>query len=103
MTIVALIPARFGSKRIPGKNTKLLAGQPLIAYTIAAAQQSGIFADVVVSSEDDRTLSLAESYGVCPLWRPPTLASDSAPDIGWVRFSLSRLRELTTDTYEAFA
>jgi CMP-N,N'-diacetyllegionaminic acid synthase len=50
-TVVALIPARAGSKRVTGKNIRPLAGHPLIAYTIASALQSGVFADVVVSTD----------------------------------------------------
>lgn len=47
-TVVALIPARSGSKRVPDKNIRPLAGHPLIAYSICAARQSGVFADVMV-------------------------------------------------------
>lgn len=52
MTCVALIPARGGSQRLPGKNLKLLAGHPLIAYTIAAARQAGCCDRIVVSTDD---------------------------------------------------
>jgi CMP-N,N'-diacetyllegionaminic acid synthase len=51
MNMVALIPARAGSKRCPGKNTRELAGHPLIAYTIAAAMESGVFATVWVCTD----------------------------------------------------
>ena len=91
--MVALIPARAGSKRIPGKNLKLFRGHPLIAYTIAAAKQSGVFTDVLVSSEDDATLRLARKYGAGAIWRPPAYSSDTAPDILWVKQVLLRLKE----------
>lgn len=88
-TIVALIPARAGSKRIPGKNTKLLAGHPLIAYTIAAAKESGVFVAVAVSSDDEDTLEIALRYGAThTMWRPSKYATDTSPDIEWVRDAL---------------
>ena len=93
MTIVALIPARAGSKRIPGKNMRPLAGHPLIVYTIAAAQQSGIFTQIIVSSEDDATLRLAASSGARSIWRPPAWSTDEAPDILWVRGVLEHLAD----------
>lgn len=84
MTIVALIPARAGSKRIPGKNTRLLAGRPLIAYTIAAAQQSGIFADIQIWTDDPALhMYAAEHFSVRTYVREPS--SDDEPDIAWVR------------------
>lgn len=88
-SIVALIPARAGSKRIPGKNTKLLAGHPLIAYTIAAAQQSKIFHSIVVSSDDEATLQIGLHMGVAGIRRPPKYACDESPDIEWVKHALT--------------
>lgn len=85
MRFVALIPARAGSKRCPGKNTRLLAGHPLIAYTIAAAQQSGVFDRIVVSSDDDHTLRIACDYGAMAWKRGIECAADESPDILWVR------------------
>lgn len=81
--MIALIPARAGSKRIPGKNTKLLAGHPLIAYTIAAAKQSGVFADITVCSDDRAALTIGDDMGVYTWERPPS--PDDEPDIAWVR------------------
>lgn len=88
MNIVALIPARAGSKRISGKNTRLLAGHPLIAYTIAAAQESGIFARIWVSSDSPAILDTAYLYGANVVYRPPVYAADHSPDIEWVRHAL---------------
>ena len=62
-TIVALIPARAGSKRVPDKNIRSLAGHPLIAYSITAARQSGIFTDVIVSTDSERYAEIAAYYG----------------------------------------
>ena len=61
--IVALIPARSGSVRIPNKNIRELAGHPLLAYSIASALESGIFDKVIVSSDSVEYLKLAEKYG----------------------------------------
>lgn len=88
---VALIPARAGSIRVPGKNLRVLNGHPLLAYSIAAAQQSGLFAGVYVSSEDERTLRVASAYGATALARAPALARADSPDIEWVRDVLQRL------------
>ena len=61
--IVALIPARAGSKRVPDKNIRPLAGHPLIAYTIAAAIESNIFTDVIVSTDSQRYAEVVKHYG----------------------------------------
>lgn len=89
--MIALIPARAGSKRLPGKNTRLLAGHPLIAYTIAAAQQSGVFDAIYVSSDKDSTLWLAERLGVNAINRPVEFAGDESPDVEWVQHALGWL------------
>lgn len=96
MKMVALIPARAGSKRIPGKNTRLLAGEPLIAWTIRAAQASGVFDLVLVSTDDPAIGDIVQTLnGDTPIrqrakWieRPAELATDDAPDIGWVRHAI---------------
>lgn len=91
---IALIPARAGSKRIPSKNIRCLAGHPAMAYTIAAAIDSGVFADVIVSTDSEAYAALARHYGAeVPFLRPPEFASDLSPDIDWVAHSLKRLEE----------
>lgn len=77
-TAFALIPARGGSKGIPHKNVKLIAGKPLIAWTIDAAKESGVFERIVVSSDDEEILSVAKEYGAETMKRPDELASDTA-------------------------
>lgn len=92
--IIALIPARSGSKRVPDKNVKPLAGHPVIAYSIAAALQSGIFADVVVSTDSEYYADVVRYYGAeVPFLRPPQYAGDVSPDIEWLAYTLSRLRD----------
>ncbi len=87
--IVALIPARAGSKRIPGKNTRELAGHPLLAYAIAAAQEAGIFGAIVVSTDSVEVGAIAERYGACVSCRPSAYAQDHSPDIDWVNHAMS--------------
>lgn len=77
--IVAIIPARGGSKRIPRKNVRLFCGKPLIAYPIEAAQASGLFDAIVVSTEDAAIAETARSFGAqTPFVRPANLADDHA-------------------------
>jgi len=74
---VAIIPARGGSKRIPHKNIKNFAGKPIIAYSIEAAQQSGLFDRIIVSTDDFEIAEVARRYGAeVPFLRPQELADD---------------------------
>ncbi len=74
---VAVIPARGGSKRIPHKNIKLFAGQPVIVYSIRAALQSGLFDTVIVSTDDEAIADVAIKQGASvPFMRPADLADD---------------------------
>lgn len=92
MNAVALIPARAGSKRIPNKNIRPLNGVPLLAYTIRAALESGVFGDVVVSTDSrGEYANIALRYGATVVIRPPDMATDTSPDIEWVTNALSRL------------
>jgi N-acylneuraminate cytidylyltransferase len=100
---VALIPARSGSKRVPDKNVRKLAGHPLIAYTIAAATQSGVFANVVVSTDSEAYAAVARHYGAeVPFLRPREIAGDRSPDIEWVEHALRRL-EADGRSYDCFS
>ena len=93
-SIIALIPARSGSKRVPDKNIRPLAGHPLIAYTIAAALQSDIFAAIIVSTDSDRYADIARYYGAeVPFLRPAEFAGALSPDIEWLEYTLKRLRD----------
>lgn len=102
-TIVALIPARSGSRRVPHKNIRPLAGHPLIAYTIAAARASGVFADVVVSTDSRAYARLAEYYGArVPFLRARRFAGTVSPDIEWLEEALLHLRRRGR-RYDAFS
>lgn len=93
-SIIALIPARSGSKRIPDKNILSLGGHPLIAYTISAALQSDIFTSVIVSTDSKKYADIARYYGAeIPFLRPAEFATALSPDIEWVEYTLKRLRD----------
>jgi CMP-N,N'-diacetyllegionaminic acid synthase len=82
MRILALIPARGGSKGVPGKNTKLLNGKPLLAYTSEIALQSKRLTEVIVSTEDEQISEVAKNLGIkVPFIRPMALAQDNTPTI----------------------
>lgn len=102
-TAVALIPARSGSTRVPHKNVRPLGEHPLIAYSIAAARQSRVFADVIVSTDSAKYADIARHYGAeVPFLRPQGLAGAKSPDIEWVEFTLTRLREARR-SYDCFS
>ncbi|MCW3985534.1 MAG: hypothetical protein NWE91_03880 [Candidatus Bathyarchaeota archaeon] len=77
--ILAVIPARGGSKGIPRKNVRLLAGKPLIAYSIQTALNSNYVDDVIVSTEDEKIMQIAGIYGANIVERPIELAGDDVP------------------------
>ena len=80
--ILAVIPARGGSKGIPKKNIKEIAGRPLIAWTIEAAKQSKYIDKIILSSEDEEIISVAKKLGCeVPFIRPPKLSKDEVPGI----------------------
>ena len=89
MNAVALVPARAGSTRVPGKNIAPLAGHPLLAYSIAAARASGLFTTVLVSTDSEEIAEIARRYGAeVPSLRPAAIAGATSPDIEWVRLVL---------------
>lgn len=91
--IIAIIPARGGSKGIPRKNMRLLAGKPLIAYSIEAAFKSKYINRVVVSTEDDEIAEISKKYGAEVIERPEELATDSAPTEPVIEHVLEWLKE----------
>lgn len=77
---LAVIPARDGSKRVPGKNVRRLLGKPAIAYSIEAAWESGLFAEVIVSTDSESIADVARHFGAeVPFLRAPDLADDHTP------------------------
>ncbi|KMT64738.1 cytidylyltransferase domain-containing protein [Catenovulum maritimum] len=87
--ILGVIPARAGSKRLPGKNVKELAGKPLIQWTIEAALGSGVLDDTIVSTDDADILELSKTLGCeAPFLRPVNLAGDESSSISVVLHAL---------------
>lgn len=100
---VAFIPARSGSKRVTDKNIRLLAGHSLLAYSIRAAIDSGVFAAVVVATDSEQYAAIARHYGAeVPFLRPAEISGDTSPDIAWVRYALDALAD-TGRRYDAFS
>lgn len=90
---VAIIPARGGSKRIPGKNIRLFCGRPMIAYSIEAAISSGVFDRIIVSTDCDNIAKIAEAAGAeVPFRRPPELSHDTTPTVPVIRHAIEWLR-----------
>ena len=75
---LAIVPARGGSKRLPGKNLLNLAGKPMIAWTIEAGLRSRYIDKVIVTSDDENILNISKSYGAEIIKRPSILANDTA-------------------------
>lgn len=95
MNLVALIPARGGSKGIPRKNIKPLAGKPLIGWTIDAAKQAACVHRLIVSTEDEAIASVARSFGAeVPFMRPVELTADDTPGIAPVLHALEQLPDV---------
>ena len=95
MKPVCFIGARGGSKGVPNKNTRLLNGKPLIAYSIETALSSNIFSSVIVSTEDERIGRIAKKYGAeVPFIRPKRLATDSAGMDEVIIHGIKKLRSL---------
>lgn len=77
--VLGVVPARGGSKGVPRKNIRPLAGEPLIGHTLRTARQVAEIDLLVVSTDDDEIASVSRSYDVRPIERPASLASDTAP------------------------
>ncbi len=94
MEVLAIIPARGGSKSIPGKNIQEFLGTPLIAYSIAAAQQATLIDRVLVSTDDADIAKIAREFGAeTPFMRPAELAQDDTPDFPVFEHALKWLNE----------
>jgi CMP-N-acetylneuraminic acid synthetase len=93
--ILAIIPARGGSKGIPRKNIKPFAGYPLIAWSIAAGLQAKSVSRVLVSTDDEEIAAVARQYGAdVPFLRPPELAQDRTPDLPVFEHALKWLEDI---------
>jgi len=91
---IAVIPARGGSKRIPGKNIRSFHGKPVLAYSIEVALRSGLFDRVLVSTDDPKIARVAEAYGAeIPFMRPAKIADDYTGTNAVVRHALQWLQQ----------
>lgn len=94
MRILGVITARGGSKSIPRKNIKELGGKPLIAYTIAAAKESGVFDRVILSTDNQEIADVAKGYGCeVPFLRPAELAEDKTPTLPVLQHAVAWLKD----------
>lgn len=92
--ILAIIPARGGSKGISKKNIKILAGKPLIAYSIKEAKKSRYIKRIITSTDDKEIAKIAKKYGAeTPFLRPKELALDAAPDLPVFQHCLKWLKD----------
>jgi len=91
--ILAIIPARGGSKEVPKKNIRLLAGKPLIAHSIEQAKKSKYISRVIVSTEDEKIFKIAREWSAEVIKRPQELAKDDAPTIDVIIHVLDSLRK----------
>ncbi len=95
MKILAIIPARLGSKGVPGKNIKMLGTKPLLQYTAEAAKKSALLSDIIITTDSEEIASVARNCGVeVPFIRPAVLATDSASSIDVVLHALNFLEQL---------
>jgi CMP-N,N'-diacetyllegionaminic acid synthase len=98
--VLAIVPARKGSKGLPLKNIRPLAGKPLLAWPIAAARASAHVDRVIISTDDQGFADLAVEHGAdAPFLRPAELASDTAPSIGFILHAVETLAE-AGDVYD---
>lgn len=92
--ILAIIPARSGSKGLKDKNIKMMNGKPLIAYTIEAAQNSKIFEDIIISTDSEKYAEIVKKYGVSvPYLRDKKLANDNAKSSDVILDILNRVEK----------
>ena len=101
MRVLGLIPARGGSKGVPGKNIKLLGGHPLLDYTARAALASRCLARVILSTDDEAIAAVGRSAGIeVPFLRPGELATDQAPTLPVIQHAV-RYLEGQGDSFDA--
>jgi CMP-N,N'-diacetyllegionaminic acid synthase len=98
--VLAVVPARGGSRGVPRKNIRLLGEHPLLAYTIAAGRASTRVTDLVVSTEDHEIADVATTYGAEVVQRPAELATDEAPTAPVIQHAIERVEHATGRTYD---
>lgn len=101
--MIAIIPARGGSKGLPGKNIRLLGGKPLIVHTIECALKSNSITRVVISTDSTEIANISLKYGAeVPFLRPDYLATDNAKAIDNYKYTIRRLSEIYNEEIDSF-
>ena len=101
--MIAIIPARGGSKGLPNKNIKLLLNKPLIAYTIEAAKQAKLISEIIISTDSEEIAQIALNFGAkCPFLRPKHLATDNSLSIDNYIHLISELNKGRKNKIEEF-
>ena len=91
-TVLGVVPARGGSKGIPGKNVRLLGGQPLLAYAVQAARASQVINRLILSTDSEEIAAVGRQVGVeVPFIRPAELAQDDTPMVPVLRHAVAFL------------
>jgi CMP-N,N'-diacetyllegionaminic acid synthase len=98
--ILGIIPARGGSKGVIRKNIRLLAGKPLIGYSIEAALKSEYLTEVVVSTDNIDISNISKSFGISVLMRPESLAQDTTPMLPVLQHTLLQVEEFSGVKYD---
>lgn len=99
--VLGLIPARGGSKGVPGKNIRPLCGRPLIEYTIDAAKECSYLDDLILSTDSAEIAEVGRAAGIdVPFLRPDALASDTAKAIGVMQHAVEFMEEQTGQAYD---
>ena len=102
--VLGIIPARYGSKGLPGKNIKMLCGKPLIAWTIESALSANLLNNVVVSTDSEEIAEISKNFGArVPFIRPDSLARDDSSSISVVKHCVEFLRNKDDETYDLIA
>ena len=95
MRVIAIIPARSGSKGVPNKNIRMLGGYPLIAWSISAAKKTRLINEVVVSTDSEEYAQIANNYGASvPFLRPVSLSKDDSSDLSCIQHALGEIRNI---------
>jgi CMP-N-acetylneuraminic acid synthetase len=100
--VLGVVTARAGSKGLPGKNLKVLAGKPLLAYTVDAARTSGVLDRVILSTEDEQIAEVGRELGCdVPFMRPRDLAQDDTPHLPVIQHAVRWMQERASYTPDA--
>jgi CMP-N-acetylneuraminic acid synthetase len=102
MKILGIIPARGGSKRVPGKNLKMLKGKPLIQISIESAKASTLLDQIIVSTDDEIIANVARGTGLeVPFLRPSNISTDQAADSLYIKHAIDWFKKERNESYDA--